>query len=109
MHIVGGYGEGAVNRAYHHIYDPAADRWYEGAALPRGANHVAVAAEAGRVYAFGGFIEQNRRSDTNAYVYDVASNGWTADCAPAAPARRRGGRGAGWRHSSDRRRLRAGQ
>jgi hypothetical protein len=22
MHVVGGYGEGAVNRDYHHIYDP---------------------------------------------------------------------------------------
>ena len=54
MHIVGGYGEGAVNRAYHHIYDPAADRWLLGAPLPRGANHVAVAADATRVYAFGG-------------------------------------------------------
>lgn len=81
MHVVGGYGEGAVNRAYHHIYTPVADLWYEGAALPRGANHVAVAAEAGRVYALGGFIEQNRRSDTNAYAYDVATNAWT----PIAP------------------------
>jgi hypothetical protein len=59
MHIVGGYGEGQVNRAYHHIYDPLADRWLDGAPLPRGANHVAVAAEGGRVYAFGGFVEQN--------------------------------------------------
>jgi len=27
MHIVGGYGEGQVNRAYHHIYDPRAPGW----------------------------------------------------------------------------------
>jgi len=74
MHIVGGYGEGAVNRAYHHIYDPAADRWLLGAPLPRGANHVAVAADATRVYAFGGFVEQNRRSDTNAYAYEIAAD-----------------------------------
>jgi len=78
MHIVGGYGEGAVNRAYHHIYDPAADRWLLGAPLPRGANHVAVAADATRVYAFGGFVEQNRRSDTNAYAYEIAADRWTA-------------------------------
>ena len=78
MHVVGGYGEGAVNRDYHHIYDPAADRWLDGAPLPRGANHVAVAADGGRVYALGGFVEQNRRSDTNAYVYDIAANRWTA-------------------------------
>jgi len=78
MHVVGGYGEGAVNRDYHHIYDPKADRWLDGAPLPRGANHVAVTAEGGRVYALGGFVEQNRRSDTNAYVYDIATNRWTA-------------------------------
>jgi len=78
MHVVGGYGEGAVNRAYHHIYDPAVNRWLLGAPLPRGANHVAVAADAGRVYAFGGFTEQNRRSDANAYAYDIASDRWQA-------------------------------
>ncbi|MET0540716.1 MAG: kelch repeat-containing protein [Variovorax sp.] len=78
MHVVGGYGEGAVNRDYHHIYDPAADRWLDGAPLPRGANHVAVAADDARVYAFGGFVEQNRRSDANAYVYDIAANRWGA-------------------------------
>ena len=81
MHVVGGYGEGAVNRDYHHIYDPESDRWLLGATLPRGANHVAVAAHEGRVYAFGGFIEQNRRSDTLAFAYDVALDRWS----PIAP------------------------
>ena len=76
MHIVGGYGEGAVNRAYHHIYDPASDRWLLGAPLPRGANHVAVVADSERVYALGGFTEQNRRSDGNTYAYDVSSDRW---------------------------------
>lgn len=76
MHIVGGYGEGAVNRAYHHIYDPANDRWLQGAALPRGANHVAVASTDTHLWAFGGFTEQNRRSDTHAYVYEIASDRW---------------------------------
>jgi N-acetylneuraminic acid mutarotase len=77
MHVVGGYGEGRVDRPYHHIYDPAADRWFDGAPLPRGANHVAVAAIEGRVYALGGFLEQNRNPDTNAYAYEVASDKWT--------------------------------
>lgn len=76
VHIVGGYGEGRVDRTYHHIYDPAKDIWLDGAPLPRGANHVAVAADTGRVYALGGFIEQNRNPDHNAYAYDVASNRW---------------------------------
>ena len=77
MHVVGGYGEGRVDRGYHHIYDPAADRWLIGATLPRGANHVAVVAHAGRVYAFGGFIEQNRNPDEHAYAYDPAADRWT--------------------------------
>jgi N-acetylneuraminic acid mutarotase len=81
MYIVGGYGEGRVDRAYNHIYDPQQDQWFNGAPLPRGANHVAVAADAGRVYAMGGFIEQNRNPDRNAYVYDIAADRWT----PIAP------------------------
>jgi N-acetylneuraminic acid mutarotase len=81
MYIVGGYGEGRVDRAYNHIYDAKDDRWFNGAPLPRGANHVAVAADAGRVYAFGGFTEQNRKSDTNAYAYDIAGDKWS----PIAP------------------------
>src|SRR5262245_53090808 len=28
MHVVGGYGEGRVNRPYHHIYDPTSDKWF---------------------------------------------------------------------------------
>ena len=81
MHIVGGYGEGAVNRAYHHIYEPAGDRWLQGAPLPRGANHVAVASTDAQVWALGGFIEQNRRSDTHGYVYEIAADRWS-DIAP---------------------------
>lgn len=77
MHVVGGYGEGRFNQAYHTVYDPGADRWFNAAPLPRGANHVAVVADAGRVYALGGFIEQNRRCDDLAFAYDVASDRWS--------------------------------
>jgi hypothetical protein len=62
MHIVGGYGEGRVDRAYHHVYDPKDDRWFNAAPLPRGANHVAVVADAGRVYALGGFYRAEPQS-----------------------------------------------
>lgn len=81
MHVVGGYGEGRFDRAYHSIYDPANDRWFDAAPLPRGANHVAVAADAGRVYALGGFIQQNRLCDDKAFFYDIASDRWQ----PIAP------------------------
>ena len=90
LHVIGGYGEGRVDRAYHHIYDPRDDRWYLGASLPRGANHVAVAALAGRIYAFGGFLDQNRNPDSLAFAYDVASDRWTA----VAPLPRPRGAGA---------------
>ncbi len=81
LHVIGGYGEGRVDRTYHHVYDPADDRWYLAAPLPRGANHVAVVALAGRVYALGGFIEQNTDPVADAYAYDVATDRWT----PIAP------------------------
>jgi N-acetylneuraminic acid mutarotase len=77
LHVVGGYGEGRVDRGYHHVYNPATDRWHNAAALPRGANHVAVATLDGRIYAFGGFIEQNRNPDAYAYVYEVSQDKWT--------------------------------
>lgn len=76
VYIVGGYGDGRVDRTYNQVFDPATNRWLTGAALPRGANHVSVAADNGRVYALGGFLQQNTAPDRNAYAYDVASNRW---------------------------------
>ncbi len=91
LHVIGGYGEGRVDRTYHHIYDPADDRWYAASPLPRGANHVAVAALAGRVYALGGFVGQNTNPIGDAYAYDVAVDRWM----PIAPLPRpRGAAGA---------------
>jgi N-acetylneuraminic acid mutarotase len=55
--VIGGYGEGRVDRGYHHVYDPNADQWHLAAPLPRGANHVAVVSLEGQIYAFGGFTE----------------------------------------------------
>lgn len=81
MHVVGGYGEGRFDRAYHTVYDPSKNAWYDAAQVPRGANHIAVVADAGRVYALGGFIEQNRRCDTKAFFYDVKDDRWF-DMAP---------------------------
>ena len=86
MHVIGGYGEGRVDRTYHHVYDPAADRWYVAAPLPRGANHVAVVAQDGQVYALGGFIAQNTDPVTDAHAYDVATDRWRP-IAPLARAR----------------------
>lgn len=90
IHIIGGYGEGRVDRLYHHVYDPQADRWFAAAQLPRGANHVAVVAHEGRVYALGGFIEQNRLAISDAHAYDVAADRWS----PIAPLPRSRGAAA---------------
>lgn len=76
VHLVGGYAEQRVDRPYHHAYDPAVDRWDELAPLPRGANHVGVATLGDRLYAFGGFIEQNRTPHDEAFYFDGQK--WTA-------------------------------
>jgi N-acetylneuraminic acid mutarotase len=76
MHIVGGYAEQRVDRPYHHVYDPAADRWTDAAPLPLGANHVGVEFLNGRLYAIGGHIDQNRRPHNQCFVFE--SNKWTS-------------------------------
>jgi N-acetylneuraminic acid mutarotase len=76
LHLVGGYAEQRVDRPYHHVYDPASDRWTEATPLPRGANHVGVACMDGRLYAIGGFIEQNRRPHNECFVCDLSAGRW---------------------------------
>ena len=78
MHLVGGYGEQRVDRPYHQVYDPARDAWSEAAALPRGANHVGVAVLDGRLYAIGGFVEQNRKPHRDCFAWDPNADRWQA-------------------------------
>jgi hypothetical protein len=73
MHLVGGYGEQRVDRPYHHVYDPATDKWSDAPPLPRGANHVGVAVLDDKLYATGGFVEQNRKPDTLCFVQEGAN------------------------------------
>lgn len=76
MHLLGGYGEQRVDRHYHHIYDPKADKWLDGPQLPVGANHVGVCVVEGRLYALGGFIEQNRKPHDQCFVLDPGATQW---------------------------------
>lgn len=77
MHIIGGYGLQRVDRNYHHVYDPKADRWEQAAAIPHGANHIGVATMDDRfIYALGGFIEQNRAPHSQNHVWDAETNEW---------------------------------
>ncbi len=68
---------------------PTTDHWFDGAPLPRGANHVAVAADrrprlcARRLHR----AEPQLRTPTP-YAYDVAADRWTEHRAAAARARR---------------------
>jgi hypothetical protein len=59
-------------------YDAATRRWSDRAPLPRGLNHVGVAAFGGKIYAFGGFERQNRGAVADANAYDPAVDRWTA-------------------------------
>lgn len=70
MHLVGGYAEQSVDKPYHHAYDPKTDAWETLPQIPRGANHVGVVTHQGLLYAFGGFIEQNRLPHDGAFVFD---------------------------------------
>jgi N-acetylneuraminic acid mutarotase len=76
MHLIGGYAEQRVDKPYHHAYDPRTDVWAELPQLPRGANHVGVATHGDRIYAFGGFLEQNRTPHDESFVFDGTS--WKA-------------------------------
>lgn len=90
LYVVGGYAEQMVNNSFNQVYDPATNAWRDLARLPRGANHVGVVGHAGRIYAFGGFSNQNRGSDTLAFVYEIAADRWS----PIAPMPRPRGAGA---------------
>lgn len=74
MHMIGGYGAQRVDRPYHHVYDPATDKWIDAPALPRGANHVGVVVLDGKLYAIGGHTEQNRKPDNLCFVLE--GNAW---------------------------------
>jgi N-acetylneuraminic acid mutarotase len=75
MHLIGGYAEQRVDKPYHHAFDLASNTWETLPDLPRGANHVGVATHGERLYAFGGFLEQNRTPHDGAYAFDGRS--WT--------------------------------
>jgi hypothetical protein len=73
MHVIGGYAEGGVARPFHHVFDSRPNAWRVAAPIPRGANHIGVAATAGVVFAVGGFVEQNRVAVPDCYAYVVGT------------------------------------
>jgi len=90
LYVIGGYapagphptaldatGQVDVDEPLVQAFDLTTGRWTDRAPLPRGLNHVGVAALGGKLYAFGGFAAQNREPVTDANVYDPAADAWT--------------------------------
>jgi hypothetical protein len=71
-------GQVDVDEPLVQAFDFATGRWTPRAPLPRGLNHVGVATLDGKIYAFGGFVQQNRSAVTDANVYDPQVDAWTA-------------------------------
>lgn len=98
IYVIGGYaaagpssnpaaldstGQVVVDQPLVQAFDLQTGRWSDRAPLPRGLNHVGVAALGGKIYAFGGFVAQNRDPVADANVYDPASDTWSD--APGLP------------------------
>jgi hypothetical protein len=90
IYVIGGYaaagghpgaldstGQIDVDQPLVQAFDLTVGRWTDRAPLPRGLNHVGVAALDGKIYAFGGFTAQNREPVADANVYDPATDAWT--------------------------------
>ncbi len=76
VYVLGGYAGGRVDQPFNQEYDAASNTWRDRAPMPRGLNHVVTVGFNGRVYAFGGFIEQNRNAVADANEYDIAQDRW---------------------------------
>jgi len=77
IHVVAGYARHRVDGDFHQVFDPKTGAWSLKAPFPTPCNHVALAAIGAKIYAFGGFIEQNRCPHSRCYVYDAAEDKWT--------------------------------
>jgi len=76
IHVVAGYARHRVDGDFHQVFDPTSGTWTLKAPFPVPCNHVALAAIGSRIYAFGGFLEQNRCPHSKCFVYDTASDAW---------------------------------
>jgi N-acetylneuraminic acid mutarotase len=85
MYVLGGYADGNVAQRLNEEYDPVRDEWRERAPLPRGGNHIATVGLGGKLYAIGGFSEQNANAFPDVSVYDPATDKWTSTAALPIP------------------------
>lgn len=78
IYVIGGYAKNRFDQPINQVYDPAPDTWRNLAPMPRGVNHLATVGLNGKIYAVGGFIEQNKNAVTNVWEYDIATDKWRA-------------------------------
>jgi Kelch motif len=78
LHVIGGYANQQIAVTYHQVFDARTKQWQQAAPIPRGANHIDVTADHGVIYAFGGFVEQNKIAVPDCYAYVVADDRWHA-------------------------------
>ena len=78
VYVVGGYANGRVDQPLNQEYDPASNTWRQRAPMLRGANHIATIGFDGKLYAIGGFLEQNFSAIADLSAYNPSSDRWTA-------------------------------
>ena len=76
LHLVGGYAEQRVDRPYHHVYEPAADRWTVAAPLPTGRDHIGALAVGPLIHVIGGRVNNFHTNSNLHHVYDPAQDKW---------------------------------
>jgi N-acetylneuraminic acid mutarotase len=77
IHAVAGYARHRVDGDFHQVFDPKSGTWTLKAPFPLPCNHVALANIGSKIYAFGGFVEQNRCPHSKCFVYDAADDKWS--------------------------------
>ncbi len=85
IHSIAGYAKHRVDQSFHQVFDPKTGTWELKAPYPVACNHVAGTSVGGKIYTFGGFIEQNRCPHSNCFVYDPASDRWAPIAGLARP------------------------
>ena len=85
IHVIAGYAKHRVDQNFHQVFDPKKGAWELKAAYPVPCNHVAGTSLDGKIYTFGGFIEQNRCPHSKCFVYDPAADAWAPIAGLARP------------------------
>jgi N-acetylneuraminic acid mutarotase len=88
LFVVGGWGAGRQLIRATAIYDPATDRWREGAPIPTPRDHLTAVGAGGLVYAIGGRPLNPDRNYDVVEAYDPATDRWARRS--AMPSRRGG-------------------